>query len=355
MLDNMYYGNTLRDWGLSFLIVIGALFINKLIALLYRKVIKKITVKSTTKIDDVVFYSLEKPVLMGITLLAIWIALSRLNLGDDVYDVIKNSYEGLVILNVTWFFARFFSSLIREDVGNKNDNLRKGRFNIDSKLFPLIKRGVLIIVWLVGIVMALHNAGITVTTLMGTLGIGGIAFALAAQDTIKNIFGGITIFTDHTFRIGDIINFDSTEGSVIDIGLRSTRIRTYDKRLVTIPNYKLTDALITNISSEPGRRVVMDIGLTYDTTAEKVQEAINILKSMPDRISDIKNSDIAAGFFEFGDSALIIRFIYFIRKSADNLETRSKVNFEILNSFTQAGLNFAFPTQTIYLENNTVQ
>lgn len=353
MLDSVYYGNTLRDWGLSVLIVIGAFFINKLIALLYRKVIKNITVKSATKIDDMFFDSLEKPVLTGVILLAIRIALGRLDLENMVYDVIKNSYEGLVILNMTWFFARFFSSLIREDSDNKNDKLRKGRFNIDSKLLPLIKRGILITVWFVGIVMALHNAGITVTTLMGTLGIGGIAFALAAQDTIKNIFGGITIFTDHTFRIGDIINFNSTEGTVIDIGLRSTRIRTYDKRLVTIPNYKLTDALITNISSEPGRRVVMDIGLTYDTTAEKMQEAINILKSMPGKVPDIRSSDITAGFFEFGDSALIIRFIYFIRKSADNLETRSKVNFEILNSFTQAGLNFAFPSQTIYLENNT--
>jgi MscS family membrane protein len=355
MLDSVYYGNTLRDWGLSVLIVICALFMNKLIVLLYRKIIKKMAVKSTIRIDDLVFYSLEKPVLMGVILLAIWIALSRLDLEDNVYDVIKNSYEGLVILNVTWFFARFCSSLIREDLGNKSDNLQKGRFNIDSKLLPLIKRGVLIVVWFVGIVMALHNAGITVTTLMGTLGIGGIAFALAAQDTIKNVFGGITIFTDHTFRIGDIINFDATEGAVVDIGLRSTRIRTYDKRLVTIPNYKLTDALITNISSEPGRRVVMNIGLTYDTTAEKMQEAIHILKSMPGRVSEIKSSDIAAGFFEFGDFALIIRFIYFIRKSADLLETRSKVNFEILNAFTQAELNFAFPSQTIYLGNNTVQ
>lgn len=355
MLDSMYYGNTLRDWGLSALIVICALFINKLITVLYRKVIKKITVKSATKIDDMVFDSLEKPVLMGVILLAIWIALGRLNLEDKVYAVIKNSYEGLVILNVTWFFARFFSSLIGEDLSNKDNKLQKNRFNIDSKLLPLIKRGVLIIVWFVGIVMALHNAGVTVTTLMGTLGIGGIAFALAAQDTIKNVFGGITIFTDHTFRIGDIINFDSTEGTVIDIGLRSTRVRTYDKRLVTIPNYKLTDALVTNISSEPGRRVVMDIGLTYDTTSEKMQEAITILKSMPGRVSDIRNSDMAAGFFEFGDSALIIRFIYFIRKSADILETRSKVNFEILNAFTQAGLNFAFPSQTVYLEDNTVR
>jgi MscS family membrane protein len=237
-------------------------------------------------------------------------------------------------------------------MAEKDDKMGKGRFGIDARLLPLVKRGVLVIVWFVGIVTAFHNIGITITTLLGTLGIGGIAFALAAQDTIKNIFGGITIFTDHTFRIGDVINFNSTEGTVADIGLRSTRILTYDKRLVTIPNYKLTDALVTNISSEPGRRIVMDIGLTYDTSPAGMEEAIQILKAMPGKVSGVRERDITVVFYEFGDSALIIRFIYFIRKSADILETRSKVNFEILNTFSQAGLNFAYPTQTVYFGNS---
>ncbi|MDR1524704.1 MAG: mechanosensitive ion channel family protein [Tannerella sp.] len=352
MLDKVYYGNSLQDWGISILIILGALLINKFVILLNRKVIRKITVKSATRIDDIFFNAVEKPILMGIVLLAIWIALGRLEMDPAVFGMIKKSYELLVVLNITWFFARFISSLIEENIAGRNGKTEEGRFGIDAKLLPLIKRGVLIIVWFTGIVTAFHNIGITITTLIGTLGIGGIAFALAAQDTIKNIFGGITIFTDHTFRIGDLIKFDSVEGTVVDIGLRSTRLLTYDKRLVTIPNYKLTDALITNISSEPGRRIVMDIGLTYDTAPEKMQEAINILKGMPGRIPGVKERDLVAVFHEFGDSALIIRFIYFIRKQADNLETKSKVNFEILNAFTQAGLDFAFPTQTLYFGNS---
>jgi MscS family membrane protein len=351
MLDRVFYGNSLQDWGISILIVIGALFINKLIILLNRKVIRKLTAKSKARVDDIFFESIEKPVLMGVILLAIWIALGRLELASHIHEMVKKSYEVLVVLNITWFFARFILSLIEESIVNRNGSSQESRFGIDSKLLPLIKRGILVIVWFIGIVTAFHNIGIKITTLMGTLGIGGIAFALAAQDTIKNIFGGITIFTDHTFRIGDVINFDSTEGTVVDIGLRSTRICTYDKRMVTIPNYKLTDALVTNISSEPGRRIVMDIGLTYDTAPKKMREAIAILKSMPGRVSGVRKQDIAAGFYEFGDSALIIRFIYFISKSADNLETMSKVNFEILNAFTQAGLDFAFPSKTIYFGN----
>lgn len=353
MLDQIYYGNSLKDWGISILIIIGGLIINKLISLLNRKVIKKITEKSKTAYDDIFFNSLEKPILMGIILLALWIALSRLNLSDNLHDIISKSYRILIVLNVTWFFARLASSFIEEKLVD-NGKPQKGKRHLDSKLYPLIKRFLLIIIWSIGLIMALNNVGIKVTTLLGTLGIGGIAFALAAQDTIKNILGGITIFTDQTFRIGDVIRFDATEGTVVDIGLRSTRIRTYDKRLVTIPNYKLMDALITNITSEPARRVVIKLGLTYDTSPEKIQEALTILKEMPNKIAEVRDKDLLAVFSEFGDSALVITYTYYIRKSAIVAETNSAVNFEILRAFTAAGLNFAFPSQTIYMETNAL-
>lgn len=353
MLDKVCYGNSVREWGLSILIILCAFLVNRLIVFFNRKVIKKVAAKSNTWLDDLFWRSLEKPVLLGVVLLAIWIAFGRLDLGTKFHEMIGKAYDILVVLNISWFFARLASALIERVFVKGRDKSGTNRFHIDTKLLPLVKRGVLIFVWFVGIVTALHNVGMTVTTLMGTLGIGGIAFALAAQDTIKNIFGGVTIFTDNTFRIGDTIKFDSTEGTVVDIGLRSTRIRTYDKRLVTIPNYKLTDALITNISSEPARRIVMKLGLTYDTTPGKMQEAMAILRDMPNRIPDVKDKDVVAVFSEFADSALIITYIYFIRKPADIEETRSAVNFEILHSFTQAELNFAFPSKTIYIENNT--
>ena len=348
MTDFIYYGNSLRDWGISALIVVVAFILNRLIGLLFRRVIRRWTAKTASRIDDVLFDALEKPVAMGIFLLAIWIAAGRLQLGGEVQVLIGKSCDVLVVLNVTWFFARFFSSLIVMNLDHGDGAPQKGWLHIDGRLLPVVRRGALIIVWLIGAVTALHQIGVTVTALIGTLGIGGIAFALAAQDTIKNIFGGITIFTDRTFRIGDVISFDATEGTVVDIGLRSTRICTYDRRFVTIPNYKLTDALITNISSEPGRRVVMDLGLTYDTTPEKLHGAIALLRDMPHRVPGVRSSFLSASFFEFGDSALIIRFIYFIRKSADIMDTRSKVNFDILTAFTQAGLNFAFPSRTVY-------
>jgi len=350
MWEQIYYNNSLKEWSISLLIVVGAFLFNKLIFLFYKYVIKRVTTKATSRLDDNFFASLENPIYMGVLLLAFWVATSRLHLEKEVFDIIKKSYDALIVLNITWFVARLSSAFIAVEVVENTNQKKRKRFQVDAKLYPFIKRTLLIVVWVIGIITALYNVGIKVTTLLGTLGIGGIAFALAAQDTIKNIFGGITIFTDRTYRIGDVIKFDSVEGTVMDIGLRSTRIRNYDKRLLTIPNYKLMDSIITNISSESGRRIVMELGLTYNTSLDKMQEAMQILKDMPNRIPEIRNKDLVVSFTDFGESALKITFVYFILKSADNYETRSKVNIEILRAFNEAGIDFAFPSRTLYIE-----
>lgn len=217
---------------------------------------------------------------------------------------------------------------------------------------PVIKRTILILIWIVGLVMALSNVGVNISALLGTLGIGGIAFALAAQDTVKNVFGAFTILTDKPFNIGDTIRVDNYEGTVIDVGIRSTRIMDYDKRIITFPNYKITDSTIINISSEPKRRVVLNVGLTYDTPPEKIKEAIDILKSLPGQVKDVSSlsSDVVANFMQYADSALVITYIYFIEKQGDIGNVTSNMNLAILEAFGKAGLDFAFPTQTVYIQ-----
>jgi MscS family membrane protein len=346
MLDTIYYGNSLKQWGISILIIIASFIVCKIFASLNERLVKKIASKRKHPYEGVCLKAIERPIMMAIILFAAWIALKRLTLPF----AINHPYHILVVLNLTWFIARLITSLLEESIiltrQREGNNAR-----FDTQLLPLIKRCINVIVWIIGGVMALKEAGVEVSTLLGTLGIGGIAFALAAQDTIKNILGGITIFIDHNFRIGDIILFDGIEGTVEDIGLRSTNIRTYDKRIVIIPNYKLTDAMITNISREHARRVVATLGLTYDTSYEQMQHALELLKAIPDSISDVEKRGLYAVFSEFGASALTITFIYFIRKPADIRETVSAVNFEILRSYNQSGLNFAFPTQTVFIEN----
>lgn len=345
MLENELWGNTIENWGISILIILGAIIIVKLLSLLGKKVIKPFVTGTDNHLDDVIFYSLEAPVKFAIILLGIWIAIHRLVYPDSFVKVVDNAYSILIVLDITWFFGRLFSSLLQVYWGKQSN----GQAN---KMMPIIKRTILVIVWLIGIVMALSNVGVNISALLGTLGIGGIAFALAAQDTVKNVFGAFTILTDKPFSIGDTIRVDSYEGTVVDVGVRSTKIMNYDKRIITFPNYKITDTSIVNISSEPMRRVVLNLGLTYETTSEKMKEALELLKSIPKRVENVSSnpSDIVAVFTEYSDSALVIMYIYFIEKQGDILGVTSNMNMEILAAFNKAGLNLAFPTRTVYIQ-----
>jgi MscS family membrane protein len=348
MFEEKILGNTAHDWLISIIIIVGALVLNKIIILLNRHVIQKLTSKTKNRLDDILFKMLQAPVLFGIMLAAIWFAARRLDLGTSVEKIIYQSYRILTVLNITWFIARLLNSLIEEYWVPKIDDTKHKL--LDTHLVSIIRKAIQAIIWILGGVMALNNIGVNVSALVGTLGIGGLAFALAAQDTIKNIFGGITIFTDRPFRIGDRVKVDKYDGVVEDIGIRSTRIRTLEKRIVTIPNYKIVDAPIENVSEEPMRRVLMKLGLTYNTTHDKMNEAMDILKAMPDKVRNVDPKDITVAFTDFTDFALVITYVYFIRKNADVMETPSQVNFEILRAFNEAGLQFAFPTQTVYIE-----
>lgn len=350
MLENEFLGNTVQDWIISILFIVGAIVIVKLITLLSKKVIKPFVTRTQNHLDDVIYYSLEAPIKFAIILLGIWLAIHRLVYPDSFVKVVDNAYRILIILDITWFFGRACSGLLQVYWGRQSN----GHAN---KMMPIIKRTILVVVWIIGIVMALSNIGVNISALLGTLGIGGIAFALAAQDTVKNVFGAFTILTDKPFSIGDTIRFDSFEGTVVDVGVRSTKIMNYDKRIITFPNYKITDASIINISSEPMRRVVLNLGLTYDTSAEKMKEALELLKEIPKRVENVSSnpSDVVAVFTEYADSALGIMYIYFIEKQGDILGVTSNMNIEILNTFNKAGLDFAFPTRTVYIQKDDTE
>jgi MscS family membrane protein len=293
---------------------------------------------------------LEAPVLLGVIILAIWLAASRLQIDQKTTEILHNTYKFLININITWFIVRTVLALIEEyliPIAEDPDNKK-----LDSTLIPIIRRTAQGIIWAVGLVMALRSIGVDVAALITGLGIGGLAFALAAQDTIKNIFGGITIYTDRPFRIGDRVVVDGNDGFVEDIGIRSTRLRTLERRVITIPNYKIVEASIINISNEPMRRMLSTLGLTYGTSPEKMNKAIEILKSLPSIINDI-DAEVYASFTSFSSFSLDITFICWIKKDADILNTMSAVNLKTLELFNEAGLDFAFPTQTIHMGNKS--
>ncbi|MDR0874420.1 MAG: mechanosensitive ion channel family protein [Prevotellaceae bacterium] len=342
-----FLNNPLSEWIISLSIIVAAIILAKSIHWIFQK-IAKLTSKTESKIDDMLFDKIEKPLEYAVIIFGFWLALKNMFFSIEIDKYINDAYKILVIINATWLVSRLVSGFINEYMQRVADK-KSGSDKLDTSVIHTLNKVASGFIWVFGIVVALGHIGVNIGALITGLGIGGVAFALASQDTIKNIFAGVILFVDRPFRIGDRIKIDAYDGYVEDIGIRSVRIRTLDKRLITMSCSKVADSVIENISSEPVRRVVLSLGLTYDTTPEKMQTALNLLKGLPDIVTEIKH-DISAYFNTYGDFSLNITLTYFIRKNADLLDTQSKVNLKILSLFNENGLNFAFPTQTVILE-----
>jgi MscS family membrane protein len=344
IFSESYYGNSLGAWFVTLCIIVGSVFVARLLYWISGNVVRRVVSRTKTRLDDIIVDMIEEPVVFALAAAGIWYGLAYLALPAAADRWIGNVFQVLIVLSIGWLVTRLLDSLYREYVVPLAE---KSETDLDDQLLPILRKGTRIIVWGLTIVIALNNAGYDVGALLAGLGIGGLALAMAAKDTVSNIFGGFTIFTDRPFTIRDRIKIAGYDGTIEEIGIRSTRLRTLDGRTVTIPNSKFADSPVENISSEPSRKVTLNLGLTYDTTPEKMAEATDTLKKIVADTPDTEEK-VITGFNAFGDFAMNIILIYYISKGGDIVGTQHSVNTEILRQFNARGLEFAFPTQTLY-------
>ena len=343
IIHQEFYGNSILNWGIAVGILILSFVVVKMLYWIFSNVIRRLTSKTKTNLDDVLIDKLEKPLTYLVLILGYWISIHYLVFKEEVEIVLENAAYFLLVIDVTAILSRIVDALISEvimPITEKSDS------SFDNQLIPVIQKGVRSIIWILGIIIGLDNIGFDITAMIAGLGIGGLALALAAQDSVKNIFAGIMIFLDKPFKIKDRIQIDGFDGIVEEVGLRSTRLRTLEGRIVTIPNSRFTDNSVTNVTSQPTLKVKLNLGLTYDTDENQMQKAIDILEDIV-KDQEAITDDYAAGFNGFGDFALNILFIYYVKPDSHWLDTQTLVNKEILRRFNKEGLEFAFPTQTI--------
>lgn len=336
--------NTWDNWLCFSCIILASALVGRILIWIEKHFLRKRAEKSATKLDDLFLNVFQMPFVCGLILLGLYIAVHVLVLPENAYNIVIMAFKVLVVLDVAWVLNRFLRNILNDFLLPYAEAKEDSKLDINIiKAVQKIASGV---IWIVAIITAFTIIGIDVAAMLTTLGVGGIAFALAAQDTIKNMFGGFTIFVDKPFRPGERIKVAGFDGTVEDIGMRSTRIRTLEGRLVTIPNYKIVDSEIENVTAEESRKVTLNLGLTYDTTPEAMQEAIDWLNELPKQIGAIKNNVVVA-FTTYGDFSLGITLIYYIKHNSNIMDTQTKVNLAILKKFNAEGWNFAFPTQTI--------
>jgi len=345
-LSTSIFGNTVQQLLTALAYIVGGFFVAKLVFFILKKIVRGLVSKSKSQLDDIVFQTLHRPLIIAIVVLGFYLGLEQLEIGKRFHEVNDKLYHIVIILMTTWFLVRLIKALIDQYV---KELVLKTASTYDDQLMPVIKQLVFVAIWSIGIIISLNYAGYNVSALIAGLGIGGLAFALAAKDYIENIFGGMSVFTDKPFQAKDRIRIDGFDGTVEEIGIRRSRIRTLDGTLVTIPNAKFIHNSVENVALELTRKIVLQLGLTYDTNSDKMEMALEILKDINNDNQQLVTESPITFFAGFGDSSLNITFIYYIRKEADIAMTQNTINLEILKRFEVAGLEFAFPTQTVHL------
>lgn len=223
--------------------------------------------------------------------------------------------------------------------------------HLDNQMVPVLRKLAKILAVVLGVGFFLQMLGYPLSGIIAGLGIGGLAVALAAQDSLSGFFSSIILFMDKPFRVGDLVGIGSTTGVVEEIGLRSTRIRTLDKTLVSIPNKEVVDSTIDNLSERPMRRTEITVGVTYGPTPAEMEALLESLRRLLLDNPMVEGETIMVFFTEFGSYALKIEMKFFVATTdfMEWMRAREEINLSVMRAVKDAGMEFAFPTQTIHM------
>jgi len=344
LLFQPLFGNTLEQiifFAASILLTIAA---GKIIFDLFKTGAKKIFAGTKNKFDDLLFEAVGKRIFLILFTIGAIIGTGFLSFGAEATLLVNSIVWSVLTVTIASVMIKLVDSFLEKYLLPMT--AMKGA-KIDNQMIPTISTAIKIIIVIIAIAVILHFFGYDVTAILAGLGIGGLAIAFAAQATIADIFGGISILTSKPFRIGDTILVEGISGRVKKIGIRTTRIQGFDKSEITFSNAKLASAIVKNLSSGTEQRVELNIGVTYNTPNEKLQSACDTIKKIILEHPGCSNNPMIY-FSDFKDYSLNIVVIYFITEK-DWVPVRHEINMKIKQEFNRNKIEFAFPTQTVYL------
>ena len=327
---------------ISFFVFFIFLFARKLFTITIVKTAKIFVGKTKTDIDDKILDSLIKP--LDFMFIIFGAHISSIVLGIDNYMILFT--KGMMIFTLFWFLYNLI-------IAFEKDILKLFNKRISQEIGLFLVKSLKVFIIALGVVAVLQNFGINVSAFIASLGLGGLAFALAAKDTAANLFGGFAILTDNIFKIGDWVKIGSVEGTVEDIGMRTTKIRAFDKRLIVMPNATIANSAVDNFSRRDRRRIKMRLGLTYSTSPAQMERILKEVRKMLQNHPKIHSEPLFVYFDEFDNSSLSL-FFYLFTKTADweeYLKIREDINLKIIDIVEKNGSSFAFPSNSIYFEN----
>jgi MscS family membrane protein len=359
-LQRTVLGNTLEDicWFVG--ILLAGLVFQKLLSKLLTLFVFKFVQKYSKGVSFEKFLVLVKrPMGLLVMLIAVYTAVAYLHFPEEwklvsiekfgVRLIIYRLFQIALIISVTWILLRMtdFFGLVLMFRASLTET------KSDDQLVPFVKESIkVIIIIFSGFFMLGAVFKLNVASLIAGLGIGGLAIALAAKESLENLLGSFTIFLDKPFIIGDLIKVGGLEGHVETIGFRSTRIRTLEKSFVTVPNKKLVDSELDNLSLRTHRRAKYSIGLTYQTKAETFKNIVAEIHNFIENHSHTLKGETRVKLYDFGDSSVNINILYFVDTMEYDiyLNVRQEINYQIMEIVENNGSEFAYPTRTVLVK-----
>jgi len=332
-----------------FVIILISFIIHKVFTLLFEKIILNVLHKvGYVRLADEVVRPTAKPIsyLFIFYLLILFMPVLQLPIGINKYVV-------LLLTSVWPIFAIIFFYRLVDIFGLYLKKLAaKTESNLDDQLVPLARKILKTFVIAIGVLVILDNLHVNITGILAGLSIGGLAFALAAQDTIKNFFGSLMIFIDKPFQVGDWITSGEVDGTVEEVGFRSTRVRTFRNSVISVPNGALADRMVDNHGLRAYRRFHTQLALTYDTPPALIKIFVEGLRGIVKDHPDTRKDYHEIYLNEMANSSLNVMFYIFFEASSwsDELKGRHEILLSIIELANELGVNFAFPTQTLHME-----
>jgi len=349
LANKIYFGNTIYDYAIALLIFVVSIIIISILRKITNKILDNWSEKTGTPIDSILVKLLHRFIIPFLYYGAFYYSIKSLNLIPKIshfFDIVSAIIITfivirLIISTINYLLTGYFR---RQAKGNEKPKQIKGITTIIS-----------IMIWGLGLVFLLDNLGFKISAIVTSLGIGGIAVALAAQAVLKDFFSYFVIFFDRPFELGDFITVGDKSGSVEQIGIKTTKLRAVSGEQVIFANSMLTDAKIHNFKRMQNRGIVFKINVTYQTTYEQLKEIPALVKKI---IEELHNVTFDRGHFTtLGDTALIFEFAYFVNSSdyIEYMNIQQAINLKILDEFNKRGIIFAYPGPTVIIQNDKEQ
>ncbi len=344
---------TIGPWNLgqlllALLFLVGSFILRQVLSSAVRNRLLTLAKRSETEADDLAIQAIISPLGAVLPVIGFFFATRILmTVHAEWIAVLDKVFRLTIILIVVWTAFKLVDALavfLSEIAGRTSSKL-------DDQVVPLLRKGFKVFLGILALILIAQNLGYSVSGLLAGLGIGGLAVAMAAKDTLANFFGSLMILIDQPFHKGDWVTFPGGDGVIEEIGLRSTRIRTFAKTMVSVPNQFLANATVENHSLMPKRRIKFTLGVTYQSSVQQIKDLVEAIENYLHANEDIDQEFMLVKFTDFSSSSLDL-FVYCFTVSTDwtkHLSVKQEVNFSVMKLVEDMGLSIAYPTQTVHL------